>query len=207
MAGFGKDERYYLPRSRCVPCDELRRRVFPWLETVFDTLDRSEAQGNRHPTARLTFQYYRELRDVILQDVAAMLLSMDSEDPLRDHNIFKLPVFVSDLFVEFVAKMNETLAEERGKKRDKGSRAIDQLLPGVNRKFEEVNRKLEEVTRTMEELKIESEAVKAAANAAAASAVEAKKSAELALTAARVVMDGQVSVLFCFSFLCLVFSY
>ena len=201
MAGFGKDERYSLPRSRCVPCDELRRLIFPWLEYVFQVLDDSEKEGGKHPTARLTFEYYRELRDVILQDVAAMCLQMDAEDPVRSHTVFKLPVFQSELFREFVVKMDITLEKARRDEADHGTKAVDQLLPGVNRKFEDV-------TKALGELKIEAEEAKKAANAAAESAEKAAASAEKAATAARSIAMAQVSSRFFILFVsCLLFRF
>ena len=176
MAGFGKEEKYRLPRSCCRPSDELRQSVFPWLEYIFQLLESSEAEGGEHPTARLTFEYYDQLRDVILQDVAVMFLELEETATLRSHTVFQLPVFQSDLFRDFVEKMKFTLEVAEQDLMDEGKQAVDKLLPGVNRQFKDVQRELAG-------LKLESDTAKEAANAAAESAALAAKSADAAAAA------------------------
>lgn len=94
MAGFVEGEPYYLPRQHVKPCDELRSMVFPFIEYQRNQL---QASGDRlkHPTAQAWLDSLDLLRDVILQDAAAMMVKDQWRDKAR---VFQLPVFKTSLF-------------------------------------------------------------------------------------------------------------
>ena len=142
MAGFEKNDGYYLPRSRVMPPDELLAMVWPFLEYVILWLERDE---NSHPTAIMTLQYWQELRVVLLQDVAAMFAQMDDDDPLRNHLLFQMPVFCCDAFKSFVAKMKEKLAHDCHDDNDPNLKSVDRAMPGVNRQFQRLRDELAEI--------------------------------------------------------------
>jgi Centromere DNA-binding protein complex CBF3 subunit, domain 2 len=82
MAGFGKDDNYYLPRSRVVPSDELQNMIWPWLT---DCSAWVAADGPDHPTAKHFLEFLAELRKIVLQDAAAMLVYLRrSEESCED---------------------------------------------------------------------------------------------------------------------------
>ena len=65
MGGFGKNDSYYLPRSRVVPSDALMSKIWPWLDDCYAWISADESEP--HPTAKHFLEFLNELRKVILQ--------------------------------------------------------------------------------------------------------------------------------------------
>ena len=100
MGGFGKHEVYHLPRARVIPSPELQQHIWPWIESEIERCRDAERNGPNKGTQRITalavLNSWRELRKIILQDAAAMMI----EYPEREsHPLFQLPVFQTSAFV------------------------------------------------------------------------------------------------------------
>ena len=99
MAGHGDGKGcYHIKRDIPVP-DILRRMVFPWIEICF-----LQICGTSFITAGAFLKKMDNLRDVIIQDAACMILR-----GRVDHVIFKLKVFKSTEFLDFVRVMDSHL--------------------------------------------------------------------------------------------------
>ena len=70
MAGFEKEDGYFLPRGRACPSDELCGMVWPWVDSTLAQFD--EQAKMQHPTALLFLQFMHLLRSIVIQDAAAM---------------------------------------------------------------------------------------------------------------------------------------
>ena len=132
MAGFEKDDQYWLPRCRVVPCDELLCKVWPWLDY---TMHFVENDAEPHPTAMETLKYWSHLRVILLQDVAAMLCLLPEDDPVHSHGLFQFPVFKSAAFLAFVEEMRAKLQLEAQPDNDPNLKSVERALPGVNKQF------------------------------------------------------------------------
>lgn len=96
MAGFAKDERYFLPRSRVSPPTKLQLMIFPWIEEELSKLrEATIADGNERPTAVCTLRFWKALRVIILQDMATMAIHHPGR---KSSPLFELPVFKSEEF-------------------------------------------------------------------------------------------------------------
>ena len=132
MAGFQKDDQYWLPISRVQPSDELLSMIWPWLDY---TLHFVQADEDDHPTAVETLKYWTFLRVILLQDVAAMLCLSPEDDPIRKHGLLEFPVFQSAPFLAFVEEMRAKLEMEAQPENDPNLKAVERALPGVNKQF------------------------------------------------------------------------
>jgi Centromere DNA-binding protein complex CBF3 subunit, domain 2 len=106
MAGFEKDEAYCVPRTRLQPPEKLLLQVFPFIEIHLDRLSDyqriresdgvkasgSSAQTCDHngSTAKCVLSLWKELRVVLLQDAAAMLVLHPDR---AEHRFFRHPIF------------------------------------------------------------------------------------------------------------------
>ena len=146
MGGFGKNDSYYLPRSRVIPSDALLNMIWPWLNDCYAWI---AADDVGHPTAKHFLEFLNELRKVVLQDAAAMIAILratdeESGDRRRAfHAVFTMEVFHTDEFESFVAEMTAVLVAEE--EEDPNNKCIERALPGVARKFDQVIQELREV--------------------------------------------------------------
>ena len=132
MAGFEKDDQYWLPRCRVQPSDELLSMVWPWLDYTLEFVMSDEEE---HPTAVETLKYWAFLRVILLQDVAAMICMLPDDDPLRKHGLLEHPVFQSAPFQLFVEQMRAKLQTEAQPENDPNLKSVERALPGVNKQF------------------------------------------------------------------------
>ena len=99
MAGHGDGKGcYHIKRNITVP-QILRFMIFPWIE-----LCKEQVCGTSFVTAGAFLNKMDNLRDVIIQDAACMILR-----GRVDHIVFKLKVFRSKEFLDFVKVMDEHL--------------------------------------------------------------------------------------------------
>ena len=96
MAGFEARDGYFVPRCNVEPCEELKRKIFPFIEEELQNISDCYDQGRgENPTAIATLNFWKDLRTIILQDAAAMIVGDGNR--IR-HHLFELPVFQTDLF-------------------------------------------------------------------------------------------------------------
>ena len=77
LAGFDKDEQYFIPRAAEEPPEELKKKIFPWLEAAkqqvkeyYDNVDDKKEKDS------MTWEFFKMLeyfRVVILQDLGFIL--------------------------------------------------------------------------------------------------------------------------------------
>jgi hypothetical protein len=105
-AGFPQEQGHYvIPRSTCVPSEELKKSIFPCLEQKEEEIKHAETLDNKYRCTAWAFvQLLKELRTILLQDVAALVLKG------RKHAVFELPQFQTPAFLAFKEQMRETLA-------------------------------------------------------------------------------------------------
>ena len=144
MAGFEKEDAYFLPRGRACPSVALCSKIWPWLD---DAMADVRDDFDPHPTAWYFLSFMDLLRSIILQDAAAMIVKLRSaelgEQRRLNHAVFHIPVFQSAEFEAFVGEMAAVL--ERCEANDPNDVSIDRVLPGVNRRFDELARLMQEL--------------------------------------------------------------
>ena len=98
MAGFGEDEGlHFNPRTACQPPEGLKRKIFPWIEEEIDKVfAKNEIDSNTRITAISTLRFWVNLRTIILQDAAAMIVL--HPDRVVDHPFFRLQLFHDEEF-------------------------------------------------------------------------------------------------------------
>lgn len=97
MAGFDQDDIHFNPRVACEPPKELSDKIFPWIEGEIEKVfEKNESDDNNRITAVSVLRFWASLRNIILQDAAAMFVL----HPERvDHPFLKLPIFRDPLFL------------------------------------------------------------------------------------------------------------
>jgi hypothetical protein len=141
MAGYTKNEDYYLPRNRIEPPTELEKQIFPWVDAELVKLEEKFAADSDDPkaTAWGFLRFLRSMRRVILQDAAAMIV----EDPGRrnQHPFFQLELFHSDSFEAFVGRMRNLLMESSVQAEARGQ--IEKALRGMNARFDNLESRVQ----------------------------------------------------------------
>jgi hypothetical protein len=131
-AGFDKERgSYYIPRSQYLAPAELASQVFPWIENAERKLADSEAPEDKRVTAHGFLDMLKNLRQVLLQDVAILM------DAGRKHVAFdQLPVFRTPEFAAF--KMRIVSYVQEADKESPRHASMEVVLPGVTAKFDQV---------------------------------------------------------------------
>jgi hypothetical protein len=104
-AGFPQEQGHYVA-SRFVtkPPEELEKSIFPCLEQKEEQIQHAETLDRKYRCTAWAFvQLLKELRTVILQDVAELLLKG------RKHAVFELPPFKTAEFLAFKEEMRAAL--------------------------------------------------------------------------------------------------
>ena len=98
MAGYGEDEGlHFNPRTACDPPEELKRKIFPCIKEELDKVfQKNEMDSNTRITAVSTLCFWINLRTVILQYAAAMIVLHPGR--VVDHPFFRLQIFHDELF-------------------------------------------------------------------------------------------------------------
>jgi hypothetical protein len=123
MAGHKKKEgSFYIARCGVDPPEELQRMVFPFLEGAEAQIRDSE---QAHPTAAGFLRMLRDMRPIILQDAAEMLLCG------REHPVFLMPAFKSPLFRPFMDQVQAAVSAESPLEG-----LIDRAMPEVAEKLQ-----------------------------------------------------------------------
>ncbi|KAJ1736165.1 hypothetical protein LPJ61_000124 [Coemansia biformis] len=107
-AGFGADtaEPAKAPgRFEVLPSQSLLKEVFPWLKTVLFDAFRQNTNNDDVQAARRILQVLRELRTVLLQDVAFLMEVPTVADAVKDSPLFGHALFSSPEFMAFRATM------------------------------------------------------------------------------------------------------
>ena len=128
LAGHQKAEGvHFNPRTQFEVPGELRSMVFPWIEgakaSVIESRGNSSS-GAQFVTAASFLRLLDNLRNVIVQDVAALMIEG------RTHTVFNMPVFSTPAFNYFKSEMKTFL--ERQDTQEPRSILIQRALPGVN---------------------------------------------------------------------------
>ena len=119
------------PRSSCKPPDELRKQVFPWVDDAQEKVRISQAEGNDHRTAIKFLDLMDHLRDILLQDAAAMMVL----HPFRkNHLLFQHPLFQSEVFADYQTQMQTVLLNAT----DPMDAQLEVVLPGVNTRLNNI---------------------------------------------------------------------
>jgi len=138
IAGFSEHRgSHYNPRTVLDPPISLQKMIFTEVEAVEEKID-EQARKNNHDeattndnnkaTAKAFLQMLKNLRRIILQDVAVMMIGGRTR-----HTLFELDVFKTTLFLDFKKNMEEHMkaAEEN----NPSDQFIEVVLPGVNEKL------------------------------------------------------------------------
>lgn len=156
MAGYAPNSDYFLPRSRCEPPESLMGMMFPWVEEEVEKIEAAfrDSEGLMgRSTARGFLLCLKNMRRIILQDVAAMIV--ENEERWR-HPLLEMEVFQRDEFKEYVLEMGAKLSDSALEAEARGQ--IDKALRGMNKRFDCLEAKWEKredglVTRIRQTLK------------------------------------------------------
>ena len=104
----------YNPRTAYAVPPVLLHAVFPWVTTAMQRF-RSDSEvdmcfANKHKTARAFLSMMDEMRSVVIQDAAVMLLEFPDR---AHHGLFQLPVFQSQAFAEYTNGMKRHLEQSQ----------------------------------------------------------------------------------------------
>lgn len=132
MAGFNADEPYVIARD-IEPPNELKKKVFPWLDDVIKLVkSRTDQEGlphiKRDDAAPQFLNMLLDFRSIILQDLA-VLLNLAPNSIFSKHAIAKDP-----LFIKFKAEI-ESSQNESNVFSKKYQNVIDQVSPAFSSKL------------------------------------------------------------------------
>jgi hypothetical protein len=104
-AGFPQEQGHYVASHFVTkPPEELEKSIFPCLEQKEEQIQHAETLDRKYRCTAWAFvQLLKELRTVILQDVAELLLKG------RKHAVFELPPFKTAEFLAFKEEMRAAL--------------------------------------------------------------------------------------------------
>jgi len=140
----------YNPRTALIVPDRLRHQVFPWLKEARESFLAEKSRSGEFVTARCFLHMMDEMQTVAIQDAAAMVL----QHPERyEHGIFSLPVFQSPEFKEYMSRMKEHLEESTAPY----DTSLEQVLQGVQSRFDTLNSNVGLVKRAVNQLMQDSE--------------------------------------------------
>ncbi|KAJ2793990.1 hypothetical protein H4R20_006370, partial [Coemansia guatemalensis] len=97
------------------PPQSLLKEVFPWLKTALIDAFRQNKNNEDVHAARRILQVLRELRVVLLQDVAFMMEVPSLADMVKDSPLFDHALFKSADFLAFCEDMGKAVAESEVK--------------------------------------------------------------------------------------------
>ncbi|KAG7360183.1 centromere DNA-binding like protein [Nitzschia inconspicua] len=130
MAGWRRaDQFHYNVRAEVIPPEDLRNKVFPWLEGCQEKVKTACLTGGTHPTASQFLDLMSKLSTIVIQDAAAILVS----HPDRAlHKLFSHPLFASKEFEGYTQRMRSHLENHQVPV----NASIDAVLPGINARLD-----------------------------------------------------------------------
>ena len=169
MAGFEVADGYWLPRGNVTIPEEVESLVWPWIDSAEDfVLGYVDDEGNQededdlrraeHPTAIEFLRMLKFLRKVFLQDMAAMIVLLQSSNDSRaekrlSHDLFsRFPLFSAASFSEFTETMRLHLQKVNDVNNEPSVALLDRFLPGINRRFDQVSDGVIKLERSMEDV-------------------------------------------------------
>jgi hypothetical protein len=118
--------------------------IWPWIELelakIWELRSQPDAQRDAGMTAVAFLRMLKAMRNVLLQDAAAMLLQFPNR---KNHCFFRHPLFLSDEFVAFCTEMDNALKTTTPE--DATTAAIETVLPGINSRFDRVDWRFDRV--------------------------------------------------------------
>ena len=100
--------------------------MFPFVQRIEEALVQS---SNPKPTAMAFLSFLKRIRSVILQDAAVMMQNG------REHHLFSLPVFQTDLFRTFQSQLIQQLATDV----DPVDTSMERVLPGISSRLSNIH--------------------------------------------------------------------
>ncbi|PIA13419.1 hypothetical protein COEREDRAFT_89621 [Coemansia reversa NRRL 1564] len=117
-AGYNVDASKAMEQPKRVnvkPPQSLLKEVFPWLKTALIDAFRQNKNNEDVHAARRILQVLRELRVVLLQDVAFMMVVPSLADTVKNSTLFNHALFKSAGFLAFREDMSKAVAESEVK--------------------------------------------------------------------------------------------
>ncbi|KAJ2385715.1 hypothetical protein GGI05_004610 [Coemansia sp. RSA 2603] len=108
-------------RFSVVPPMALLKEIFPWIKPL---LMNAYGQNDNNEDVRFATRFLRllkELRTVLVQDVAFMMLIPSLKDAIKEHSLFSHSLFTSEKFKEYCQEMRMAVDETEIK-------AVDEAL-------------------------------------------------------------------------------
>ena len=151
MGGFLREPgTHHNARTTVKPPDELRKQIFPFVDSALEAVTaklEEDVTAEGPSTAHGFLKLMDKLRDVILQDAAAMFVKGDIR---QKHSFFEeFPVFGSTDFNAYVEFMRESLQKHK----DPLDNRLKAALPGMHGKMESMHNDVSELvlrTRTVD---------------------------------------------------------
>ena len=148
IAGFSKDQGvHWNPRMHLLPPQHLQLMVFPFVECGFAQLNTLPVRARQEKVTAISFlEMMKNLRVIILQDVACLMLKG------RHHIIFDThPVFQHPDFHRFKQQMQLHLHHAQVSM-DPSQQSINQILPHVGTQFHHVQHELRGLRSQQEDM-------------------------------------------------------
>ena len=164
MAGYEIDEGYWLPRGNVTVPEDLEELLWPWIDEAEMYILGFSKRPTDKPTALEFLKFLKFMQKVFIQDVAAMLCTLERSSspngaPRLTHNLFsKFALLASPKFISFKKSMEEELNKAAKIDNEPTTKIINKCLPGINKRFEIIHRDIkrlcvatEETNTTMED--------------------------------------------------------
>ncbi|KAJ2855256.1 hypothetical protein J3B02_002263 [Coemansia erecta] len=133
-------------RFGVVPSQTLLKGVFPWIRPLLlKAYGESDNNKDVRSATRL-LRLLRELRVVVLQDVALMMQLPSLESAIKTNKLFSHSIFVSDEFAKFREEMRMAFDEEELKDLDKSLSTALRRTFEYKEKYPQGNEKRKEPT-------------------------------------------------------------
>lgn len=126
-AGFGAERgRHFNPRTSVIADDALAKQIFPFVEGCLADIEAATiGDGKERYTAYHFLNMLRNLRQVVLQDAAAMMGNG------RNHPVFTMPVFQAENFKSFQQRVLHEITHTT----NPANAQMDAIIPGINEHF------------------------------------------------------------------------
>jgi Centromere DNA-binding protein complex CBF3 subunit, domain 2 len=129
ISGHFHEGRYFLSRAQIEPSEELKSKIFPWVNKIIDDMMHNRCKVNLSGKGFLLFMKY--FKTVFLQDSVILRARWPN------HPNFQFPLFQSAEYAEFARQVQEACANPE----PRYNKQISTIIPAVERELHGLRKK------------------------------------------------------------------